>query len=340
MRRGEIHFLLPVSVVSHVCRGVAVDIVGVVAGIFCEKSCAVCRADILLPPGLHKGVAVRLAFFPLPHVVHYGSRNASVAVVGVCLCPPRPSQQGTVEVRLGSQCEDVPVLAYGSGIVGYGAVVVLPSVTEGVVSVRREPSRADRHGDAFCQPLLPNPADAQHIAAAVSHFCLHVRRPAVAEDGLACADIHRAGVSEVGRRLEDGALLSVIHAYLLYVVHRELSEVRLSVLCVAEFYSVIIHSEMLRPHRAYVDSLYPSHTAIVLHLYSAEEAQCVGNRHGVQRLQLCAFQCLRRDDVASLASHHRYLSDGIYAVVSDVCRLRCALRCRNPWHGGYQNDEQ
>ena len=104
---------------------------------------------------------------------------------------------------------------------------------------------ADRHGDVFCQLLFPDGADAQGVAASVFHFCLQPCLLVVVENGLACLDIHSAGIAEVRCRLEYCAFLSVIHADFLNVIHRELPEIHLSVLCVAEFHAVIIHSEVL-----------------------------------------------------------------------------------------------
>ena len=91
------------------------------------------------------------------------------------------------------------------------------------------------------------------------------------------------------------ALLAVVHGYGLYVVERELAEVYLSVLRVAEFDAVVDHSCMVRAHRADVYGLDASYAPVVFYLHSRKIAERVGHAVAVEPLQFLSREFLRGD---------------------------------------------
>ena len=100
---------------------------------------------------------------------------------------------------------------------------------------------------------------------------------ALGELWCACAHIYGGGAAEVAGRLEKRAPLPVVQRKGLHIVERELTEVYLAVLCVAQSYAVVDHAGMVGTHRAYVDGLDAAYAAVVFHLYSGEIAECVGD---------------------------------------------------------------
>ena len=95
---------------------------------------------------------------------------------------------------------------------------------------------------------------------------------AFAESGCACAHIYRSGAAEVACGLQEGAFLSVMKRECLDVVERELAEVYLAVLGVAEGHAVVDNAGMVCAHGADVDCLDTSDAAVVFHLYAGEIA--------------------------------------------------------------------
>ena len=302
MRRRHEEFLLSIGVINTQSGGVAIDVVGAVKGIFREQASAVFLPYALVDVCLDEGVVVRLPLAAPPHVVHYGSGDATLRVVCICLHVPSALTEYSEDVSLGAQSPDVSVLSCGGGVVSHGAVGVLAAVTEVVLAAGVEELGIHRTGEHSRNLLFPQCREAEVVARAVFRLELQVGASALAELRSVCLDIHRAGVAELRCRLEYGTLLSVVERYLVNVVHGELPQVHLSVLRVAQLYAVVEYAEVVASHRAYVHCLDASHAAIVLQLQSGEIAQRVGDVMRVQALQLLALHRVRWNHLAERQS--------------------------------------
>ena len=266
--RREVELALMVAVVYLVLRGVAIHVVGVVVGILGLPARAEQVADALVEVGLKEGVQVALALASPPHVVDDGARNASLRVVDVALELPSALVYQSVQVQLQALGVYVAVLAGGGGVVGHAAVLVLAAVAELVLAAGGEELGVHRRAEPGRELLLPEGREAQHVARCHLGLELQVARGAVAEVGCTGAYVDGACVAEVAGGLEDGALLSVVERYFLDVVERELSQVYLSVLGVAQLDAVVADAQVVGAHGANVDGLDAAHAAIVLQLYA------------------------------------------------------------------------
>ena len=79
-------------------------------------------------------------------------------------------------------------------------------------------------------------------------------------------DIHRTGITEIGGWLKNGTFLSVIKCDFFNVVQRELPEVYLSVLCVAQFDTVVEHAQMMGAHASDVHRFESAHATVIFQL--------------------------------------------------------------------------
>lgn len=90
----------------------------------------------------------------------------------------------------------------------------------------------------------------------------------------------------------------VVQRNLLDVVQRELSEVYLAVLRIAQLHPVVIHPEVTAAHAPHVYGLYSAHPAIVFNLYAGEISHGIGNRIAAKPLQLLSVEALGWYDIA------------------------------------------
>ena len=61
-------------------------------------------------------------------------------------------------------------------------------------------------------------------------------------------DVDRTGISKIAGRLEDGTFLAIIKRNLLHIVQRELAQVYLPVLRIAQRNTVIADAQMMGAH--------------------------------------------------------------------------------------------
>lgn len=122
-------------------------------------------------------------------------------------------------------------------------------------------------------------------------------------------DVDRAGGSEILRRLEDVAFLTVVERDLLHVVQREAAQVDLAVLGVAQLDAVVEYGHVVGAHRTDVDGLQTAHAAVILELHACEVADGVGHREAVQALQVDLLEHLRGDDLAVFGDDGRAEND-------------------------------
>lgn len=108
--------------------------------------------------------------------------------------------------------------------------------------------------------------------------------PAHHEAGSLGTDIDGASITKVARWLEDGTTLTVVERNFLHIVERELPQVYLPVLCIAQFDAVIEDTQVIGTHTANVDSLDATHASIILELQAREITQGIGHRQGIQLL--------------------------------------------------------
>ena len=94
------------------------------------------------------------------------------------------------------------------------------------------------------------------------------------------AHIDRRGRSEIAGSLEDGTLLTVVEGHLFDIVERELPQVYLTILGIAQHDTVIAHCQMVGTHGAHIDRLHTAHAAIVFELHTREIAHGIGHRQG------------------------------------------------------------
>ena len=111
-------------------------------------------------------------------------------------------------------------------------------------------------------------------------------------------------MSEIAGGLQDGTLLSVEQGYFLHIVQRKLPQVYLSVLCIAQFHTVVADAQMVGTHRADIHRLNASYATIVLQLNTGEVAKGVGHTVRRQFLQLFTCQGLRGDDLLMIIARH------------------------------------
>ena len=84
-------------------------------------------------------------------------------------------------------------------------------------------------------------------------------------------------MSEVAGRLQQGTFLTVKQRNLLDIVQRELCQVYLPVLCIAQLYAVVRDAQMVGTHRADIHRLDAAHATVVLQLQTREVTQRIGH---------------------------------------------------------------
>ena len=298
--------MLPVAVVDGQLGGVAVLVVGAVVGELRHRAAAEAWGETFLPCCLVEVVEVPLPFAAVPHVVHNGAGDAALRVVEIAFHIPIALGDDAVQIHFGALGVDVAVLAHGGGVPCRRAVDVHTAVPELVLPAGVEESGAQRQAEVVVQFLFVEAGEAYHVARPVFHACLQVVGLAVGEPGAVGADIYRPGVAEVAGCLEDSALLTVVERHLVDVVERELPQVYLSVLGIAQFHAVVVDAEVVGAHAADVDGLDAAHAAVVFQLKAGEIAQGICHGVGVEFLELLTAHFLRGDDLAEgeFRGHH------------------------------------
>ena len=336
VRRREVIFLLLVAVVDGQPCGVAVHVVRVIIGILHEPLRAEALADRLLHMSLYEGVQVLLSLAALPDVVDDGAGNAARRIVDVALQLPGTLRQQSVEVGLQSLGVDVTVLADGRCVPGRRAVKVLATITKMILAAGRHPFAVDAQAEVRTEALFIERRDAQQVAGTVLQLGFQVLVLAHLEARRAGADVDRRGRSEVAGGLEDSTFLSVVERHLLDVVERELPQVDLSVLRIAQHDAVVADGQVVGAHGAHVDRLDAAHAAVVLQLDAREIAQGVGYGLRRQPFELLAVQLLRGDD---LAERELRGDDDLTDVLHAVHAARQPVLCRH-FHGQHARQYQ
>ena len=263
---------------------------------------------------LEERVAVPQPFRTLPHIVHDGSRNPSFRGVMVGEDVPFSLPEEAVQSRVDAQGVDVAVVAHGGGVVLQCPAYVHAPVAELVVALRRDPLRADSRTDIVTDFVLVKQSRVEQSIGTELHFGRQVGILLPFEPGAAGGEINATRRAELSRRLEDVAFLSVIERDFLDVVQRELAQVHLPVLCVAQLYAVVIYARVVRTHAADVDRLQSGHTAVVFDLQSRKITDGISHGKAVQLPQFFPFQGLCGNDLFVGLGFDHYLAQVAYAV--------------------------
>ena len=290
--------MLQVFVVGRQQARVIVDVVSVVAGIFCVDARCPSVEELVGPLRLNESVAIPQAFSIAPHVVDYGSWNTAFRVVVICVEFP-VSQCAVVVVKadFGPDCVDVAVVACCGGVVCHGAVRGRLAVAEFVAAVAVYNFGVHRQTHVFRQFNVNKHRRVDERETAGLHACAYVRFPVWGKFRPARGEIDIAGAAEFARRLQYIAFLAVEEADFVDVLERELSEIHLPVLGVAQLYAVVVHARVLAAHAPHVDGLDAANAAVVLYLHAGEVAYSVGYVERVHVLQPLSRQLLRNDYV-------------------------------------------
>ena len=292
--RRNINLVLGKLVVDIHQRGVGVEVAHPVAGIFCIDHELVEGAELLLPRALHKEILVPLALAVFPHVVDDGAWYATLAVVVVGLGVPLALPDETEEAALEAQGTHVAVFAHRGGVPGQRAVAVLLAQGEVILPGGIGVLGVECGTEPRPQLLLPAHAGIGQAEGAGAHGDIDVVALAGGKVGALGLDIDSAGRPEVACRLEDLALLAVVERDRLDVVERELAQVDLPVLGIAQLNAVVEHPHVIGAHRANVDGLHTAHAAVVLELHAGKVAQGIGHAVAAQPLKAAAIECLGR----------------------------------------------
>ena len=298
---------------------------GVVVGILRQPAGGESFTDVLIKRGLHEGVQVLLTLAAPPHIVDDGSRDAASRVVDVGLRLPASLIQFAEEVGLQALGVDITVLAHGRGVPGSLPVGVAALVAELILAAGRQEAGTHRRTDLFRQPLLPEHRCTQHVARSVLRLYLQVGLFPRSKFRCLRPDVDGSRIAKVGGRLEDGTLLAVVERDLLHVVERELPQVYLSVLRVAQLHAVVRDAQVVGAHRTDVHRLDTTHAAVVLQLDAREVAQGIGHRERVQPFQLLTVELLAWHHLAhGGARHDHYLPHTLYGIQLALSRHRHA----------------
>ncbi len=98
---------------------------------------------------------------------------------------------------------------------------------------------------------------------------------------------------ELSGRLENITFLPVVQRYFRHIIERETPQVHLSVLRIADLYSIDQHSRMVGTQGSDIHGLQSADSAVILDLYTGEKAHCVSNRKGIQPLKFLSAKGLR-----------------------------------------------
>ncbi len=279
---------------------------------------------------LHEGVVIPYALATAPHIVHYRPRNTALRSIVVNLCVPVPPGSRPVEINLGAQRVYIAVLPCGGSIICNSAIWLDAPIPEFVLARRFKPFGRHRRVDRVRQPKLACHRRVYKVERTGAHRASQMKLFARPEMRHASTHINGGGAAEIASRLQEGAFLPVMQRQSLHIVKRELSEVYLPVLGVAESHAVVHHPCMVGTHRTHIDGLYAAHTAVVLYLHSREIAHCIGYTVAVQTPQLFAgkglhwhgFAPRRRCRHSKLAQRY-----GVGAYRIDNIGRRCPKTC-------------
>ena len=126
--------------------------------------------------------------------------------------------------------------------------------------------------------------------------------------GRTCTHVDASGRTEITCRLKDIALLTVMERDSFHIVKRELPEVNLPVLSIAELNTVVAYSGMVGAHGADVDSFQAAYPAIILDLYSGEITQRISHTQAVETPQFLTAEPLHRYNLLfRIACDHHHL---------------------------------
>ena len=220
----------------------------------------------------------------------------------------------SVEIELGADRLDVAVLACGRGVVCHGTVGRYAAVTEFVFAGGGEVLGAQRCIYFFAQLQLDQRRGIEQSERAGADGAPGIVAASDGEFRCAGLQIHRPGIAEIACRLENLAFLTVVERNRLHIVERELAEVNLSVLSVAEGHSVVDHSGMICAHRSDVDRLDAAYATVVFYLHSGEISQRVGHAVAVEAFEFAAGEALGGDDFllgAPGRNHHFRKGDAV-----------------------------
>ena len=243
---------------------------------------------MLCPLPLGKEVSVPLALGVLPHIIDYGSGDATLRVIVVGLGIPCAVRGVAKDGCLHTEGTYVAILADGSSVPCHLARRKDTAVAELVLARCTRVVGTKAAAYALAPALLPCKRGVDEAETATLERSTEIVVLALLKPGASCADVHRTRSSVVACRLEYLCLLPVVECYLLHIVQGETAEVHQAVLCIAQLYAVVEHPHVVGAHTAYVYGLQASHTAIVLYLHTAEIAHGIGHGEGGQGLQALA----------------------------------------------------
>ena len=267
---------------------VVVHVVGIVKGILGVDLDAVLAGNVLLVDALHEGVAVPQPLAVAPHVVDNGTGNAPLGTVMVDVGFPESVGQIALQAALEAHGIDVAVLPGGRGVVGYLARGGDPLVAELVFAARAGPLAVEGHAHTLAKFVFKQHRGVDQVERPGLERGLQVRLLARLELGPTGREVDGTGRTELAGRLEYLALLSVIKRNLLDILERELAQVHLAVLGVAQLNAVVVDPHVVGAHAADIDGFQTAHAAVILDLQTREIAYGIGHREAVERLQLLA----------------------------------------------------
>ena len=258
---------------------------GIIIGILNQQSCVPTVEPFILPLSLHKGVSVPQALAVTPHIVHNSPRHSTLRIIVIRVHTPEAG--GTV-VMMQSQFRahriDIAVLPDSRGIIRRLAVGQHASVAEWVLTIRIDVLCIHRQRQPVFEFYIDTHIRIRQRKRTETHLCPHMYFFIISEIRLAGRQIHIAGSTELTGGLEDIRFLTVEERNLFHIIQREPSQVHLSVLGITELYSVVIHRGVLAAHRAHIDRLDASYSAVILKLHAGEITQRIGYGQRIKTL--------------------------------------------------------
>ena len=257
----------------------------VVVGIFEQRTHTPTPEKLVLPLHLSKRIPIPKSLTVAPHIIHNRAGDTTLRVIIVEVQTPETGVGiVVVQSRFGTHSIDVAILTNSRSVVSHLPIRQNTLISERILAIGIDILRVKSHTYPLCQTHIHTYGGICQRKTAGTHLRTDMHFLTFPEIRFSRSEIHISRTAELTCRLPNIGFLSVVERNLLHIIQRKTPQINLPVLRITYLYPIVIHRRMLAAHRAHVDGLDTSHSAIVFKLHTRKITQRICHRKGVKSL--------------------------------------------------------
>ena len=249
MRHGEIEFLLQVLIFYADEFVVVVDIACIIVGVLHVGFDGPSVEEFILPCGLQKRVAVPKSFAIAPDIIHNCTRYSTLGVVVIELqFPEARIAIVMIKSRFHANGIDVTILTDSSRVISHFARRRYTAITERILAIRGHQLRVGSNRHRFTQANIKQQTRIDECETACPHLRFDIIRLAFFKSWTARSKIDTTRSTKLASGLPNVGFLTIVELDLFDVFEGVFSQINLSVLCIAELYTIVENAHVIGAH--------------------------------------------------------------------------------------------